>query len=58
MYRIVFGISEVRGLEDNDFKFIPSRSRVIITGKEPAGSAQASSAAADEARNTSQTEER
>lgn len=37
MYRIVFGISDPKGLGENDFQFIPSKSRVLPNTNEPAG---------------------
>lgn len=34
MYRNVFGISEVKGLRENDFKFIPNKPTAKVTGAE------------------------
>lgn len=45
MYRIVFGMSEVKGLEDNDFKFISSKSRAWVPAKDPAGAPENDTAA-------------
>eukprot|EP00878_Enallax_costatus_P005649 GHUV01005923.1.p1 GENE.GHUV01005923.1~~GHUV01005923.1.p1 ORF type:complete len:571 (+),score=168.70 GHUV01005923.1:688-2400(+) len=52
MYRIVFGMSDVKGLEDNDFKFIPSRSRVLAPAKDPSGAPENDTVAESDTRKT------
>lgn len=48
MYKLVFGITDVKGLEQNDFKFIPAASVKPIKVQDDAADVDDTAAAADD----------
>jgi len=48
MYKLVFGITNLKGLEQNDFKFIPAASVKPIKAQDDAADVDDTAAAADD----------